>query len=453
MPVVDQFGTHCAYASGKQGTKYVEDFRSSSHRWDVENLGANNYVNIEFTVYVAWSSPSSDEWGVQLGGGRHSDGSNPKCYVFGIDNKSGATRLRGEDSHPNYFSIGNGSSGVGLSSKPVGGKFVKRAVSGGVLCEIWMDAGNNNGWKRLLSIVEKSKNWRKPPNDHVIVFRMDEGNLNSIQISKFLYREILDSDPTTAFGGTGTGTPPSGGGGTGGGSTGGGTGGGDDNTGGDTGSDSGGEQTPPAPPPDPAEPTPVVPDIFTVQKVFTYKWNIIVPPDSCNMTESPMTRQLEEFYNVASTPNTYWDLYGGNPTQVITRVGVMVAMDASSLNGQIFRQFVPTAKRVGAPTGDIFLRIYDDKQNLVYTCPNSIVANSLGLNDTAPIFQDFRCEIPIKLGYRIVFTYEGGDAANYVRIGYHNGEAMDGLKTILTYYVDSKWFNDPSNDCAIILAV
>ena len=452
MPVTNQFGVHCAYASGKQGSSYTEDFRSSSHRWDVENLGANNYVNIEFTVYVAWSSPSSDEWGVQLGGGRHSDGSNPKCYVFGIDNKSGATRLRGEDSHPNYFSIGNGSSGVGLSSKFVGGKFVKRAVSNGVLCEIWQDAGNSesspaNSWKRLLSIVETQRNWRKPPSDHCIVYRMDEGNLDSIKIKWFNYREILDSDPTTAFGGSGTGTPPSGGGGTGGGSTG---GGGDDNSGGDTGGEGGGEQ---GPPPDPEEPDPVVPDIFTVQKVFTYKWNIVVPADSCNMTENPMTRELEEYWNVASTANTYWDLYGGDPTKVITKVGVFVAMDQSALNGQIFRQFVPTAKRVGAPTGDIFLRIYDDRNNLVYTCPNSIVANSLGLNDTQPIFQDFRCEVPIKLGYRIVFTYEGGDAANYVRIAYHAGEAVDGLKTILTYFVDNKWTNDPNNDAAVILAV
>ena len=455
MPVTDQFGTHCVYASGKQGTKYEEDFRSDSHRWDVHNLGANNYVNIEFHVYVAWSNPSSDEWGVQLGGGNHTDGSNPKCYVFGIDNKSGATRLRGEDSHPNYFSIGSGSSGVGLSSKPIGGSFVKRAVSGGVLCEIWMDAGNNNSWKRLLSIVEKSKNWRQPPSDHVIVFRMDEGDLDSIQISKFLYREILDSDPTTAFGGTGTGTPPSGGGGTGGGSTGGGsTGGGDDdddNSGGDTGGETGGE---PEPPPDPAEPTPVVPEILTVQKVFSYRWNIITPPEACNNTEPTVSREVNMFFDIPATElDDYWDMYGGNPKQVITRVCLFVALDQSAINGQIFRQFVPVMKRVGAPTGDVFLRIYDDKERLVYTCPSSIVANSLGLNNTEPIFQDFRCETQIKLGYRIVFTYEGGDAANYVRIHFHRGESRDGIKTILTYFVDNKWTNDPNNDCPVKLYV
>src|SRR5687768_16763232 len=121
MPAKDQYGVHQAYASGKEGHSYEEDFRSSSYRWDVHNLGANNYKSIEFTVYVAWSSPSGDEWGVQLGGGKHSDGSNPRCYAYGIDNKSGATRVRGEDSHPNYFSIASGSSGVGLSSKFVGG--------------------------------------------------------------------------------------------------------------------------------------------------------------------------------------------------------------------------------------------------------------------------------------------------------------------------------------------
>lgn len=472
MPTVDQNGVHCVYASGKQGTSYEEDFRSSSHRWDVMNLGANNYVSIEFHVYVAWSNPSGDEWGVQLGGGKHSDNSNPKCYVFGIDNKSGATRLRGEDSHPDYFSIGNGSSGVGLSSKYLGGSFVKRAVSGGVLCEIWMDAGNNesspaNSWKRLLSIVEKDKNWRQPPSDHCIVFRMDEGDLDSIKIKWFLYREILDSDPTTAFGGTGSGTPPSGGGGTGGGSTGGGSGGGggcgcggggssgggggDDNSGGDTGGETGGE---PEPPPDPEEPDPVVPEILTVQKVFSYRWNVITPPESCNQAEPTISRELNMWYETPSTEfDDYWDLYGGNPKQVITRVGLLVAIDKSSLNGQIFRQFIPVVKRVGAPTGDIFLRIYDDKDKLVYTCPNSVIANSLGLNNTEPIFQDFRCETQLKLGYRLVWTYEGGDSANYVRFHFNRTDASDGIKTILTYFVNNKWTNDPNIDLPIKLFV
>ena len=447
MVVTDTHGTHCVYASGKQGTSYEKDeHTSSSYRWDVIGLGANNYKSIEFHVYIAWSNPSGDEWGCQLGGGRHSDGSNPRCYVLGIDNKSGATRLRVEDSHPNYDEVGDGSSGVGLSSKPCGGSFIKRNVSGGVLCEIWQDAGNNNGWKRLLSIVEKNKNWQQPPSDHMIVFRMDEGDLDSIQLSKFCYREILDSDPTTAFGGTGTGTPPSGGGG-----SGGGTGDNDDDdTGGDTGGETGGE---PEPPPEPDEPDPVIPEIYTVQKVFSYSWNVITPADSCNQTEPTMSRQLDEYYTVPSTTGDYWDLYGGVPKTVITRVGLLVMMDLSALNGEIFRQFVPVCKRVGAPTGDIFLRIYDDKGTLVYTCPNSVIANSLGLNDTEPIFQDFRCEIQIKLGYRIAFTYEGGDSANYVRMAYNRTDAVDGLKTIMTYWVDNKWTNDPNQDTAIKLYV
>lgn len=447
MPVTDIHGTHCVYASGKQGTSYQQDFRSDSHRWDVESLGANNYVNIEFHVYVAWANPSADEWGVQLGGGRHSDGSNPRCYVFGIDNKSGATRLRGEDSHPDYFSMGNGSSGVGLSSKPCGGSFVKRAVSNGVLCEIWQDAGANNGWKRLLSIVETSRNWRQPPSDHCIVFRMDEGDLDSINISKFCYREILSTDPTTAFGGTGTGTPPSGGGGTGGGTD----PDDDDDTGGDTGGETGGE---PEPPPDPAEPDPVVPEILTVQKVFSYEWNVITPAAACNDQEPAMSRELNLWYTADGTAlDDYWDLFGGNPKQVITRVGLLVAIDKSAVHGQIFRQFVPIMKRVGAPTGDVFIRIYDDKMNLVYTCPNSIVANSLGLVNTEPFFQDFKCETQLKLGYRLVVTYEGGDASNYVRVHFNRTDGSDGLKTILTYFVNGQWVNDPNCDMPIKLYI
>lgn len=454
MPVTDTYGTHCVYASGKQDTKYEKDeHSSSSYRWDVHNLGANNYVNLELHVYIAWSNPSSDEWGCQLGGGRHSDGSHPRCYVFGIDNKSGATRLRVEDAHPNYSEVGNGSAGRGLNSTPCGGSFVKRAVSGGVLCETWMDAGNNNGWKRLMSIVEKNKNWRQPPSDHVIVFRMDEGDLDSIQLSKFCYREILDTDPTTAFGGTGTGTPPtnpppSGGGGSGGGAD---PDDDDDNTGGDTGGETGGE---PEPPPDPAEPDPVVPEIFTVQKVFSYEWNVITPATFCNDTEPTQSRELTTWYTADGTAlDDYWDLYGGNPKQVITRVGLLVAIDKSAVNGQIFRQYVPTMKRVGAPTGDVFLKIYDDKDNLVYTCPNSIIANSLGLVNTQPIFQDFRCETQIKLGYRIVFVYEGGDAANYVRVHFNRTDGSDGLKTILTYWVNGKWTNDANIDFPIILSI
>jgi hypothetical protein len=469
----DANGVNSCYGTGPTRSDFEEDFRSDSYRWDFIGLGANNFVSLEATIYWAWANPSDDEAAGQIGGGEHHDGSNPRCYVLGVDNNSGDTRLRVEDSHPDYEEVMNGQKGVGLSGKFVGFRYIKRNLSSGVLLEIWQDTGDNeskpsNSWKRILTHTDNEYNWRNPPSDHMFLFRIDEGNLGDIKFKWWMLRTILDNDPTTPFTGGGGGTggaPPSGGtggsGGTGSGGSGCGCGGGGTGTGGE-GSGSGGENTGGDTPAEAgSEPEPVEVDIYTVQQVFTYKWNIIAPPNSCNSTEPTDNRQLDEYLRIDSTVGKYFDMFGAAlPTpkplkelMVATKVGIFCAMDKSVLNGQIFRQFVPTMRRVGAPPGDIFCKIYNEKFQLVYTCPNSIIANSLGLNDTQPIFQDLKNIVDIKLGWRIMFEYTGGDVNNYVRMAYNNTEEVDGIKTMLTYYVGGKWYIDPKLDFPVVLSV
>ena len=202
---MDQNGVRSTYGTGSLRDDHTEDFRSDSYRWDFVNL-STEFTSMEATVYLAWSNPSDDEYGWTLAGGEHHDGSTVNAYHLGVDNNSGATRLRGEEEHPDYFEIMDGDKAVALSSKFVGNRGIKRNVADGVLLEIWYDDGDNeskpsNNWKRALTYVEKEQNWRNPPSDYMVLFRMDEGSLSGIKTNGGIFGQsrtvirLLHSQP------------------------------------------------------------------------------------------------------------------------------------------------------------------------------------------------------------------------------------------------------------------
>lgn len=207
--VLDQYGVKSTYGSGQIRYTYEEDFSSSSKRWDVHINSSSQYVSCEFTIYMKASNSPSDEVSIFLGGGKHSSGSRPRAYVIGVDTDNGNTRLRVEEYHPDYTSVGNGSKASPLNNTWRGYRGIIWNKPNGVLIEFWQDNGNNEGstpanqWTKYLSILDTKYNWRNRPSDYMNLFRVDgsSSELGSISTKWFSMREILSTDTEDAGGG------------------------------------------------------------------------------------------------------------------------------------------------------------------------------------------------------------------------------------------------------------
>lgn len=202
---VDKWGVKSTYATGPIKYNYVENFRSDGLRFDYEGLGSSTFVSSEIIGYFAHDNPPSDEVSGKLGGGEHSSGSRPQCYDIGIDCRTGASRYRTEDYHPNYSSSVSGGRGSPLKSTFVGYKFIKRNLTNPnrILLELWQDTGNNQGstpanqWVRISSWIVTSPYWPTPGTDHQETIRIDEVSKNDLKWKWLSLRQIETGDPTT----------------------------------------------------------------------------------------------------------------------------------------------------------------------------------------------------------------------------------------------------------------
>lgn len=173
-----------------------DDMRTDHFRWDKRKSQKDgnrfNFINLEKSFasaeligyYKFTQDPVDDEISGKQGGGKHSDGSKPKCFDSGIKIKDGKTRLRLENKHPQMINRVTGPKGEPLSDKFIGYRFVKKnEADGGVRIQIWQDTGNNEGntpaneWKLLLDTVDRNQPegpWTIPPNDHAETIRIDD---------------------------------------------------------------------------------------------------------------------------------------------------------------------------------------------------------------------------------------------------------------------------------------
>ncbi len=213
-------GVKSIYANGKERTDFTEN-PTDGMRLDFKGLGTS-FASCEYTAYVSLTNAPADELSFKMGGGAHQDGSTPKCYDIGIDMKSGAIRIRGEEQHPNgYFALPGSGKGTPppADGKFIGYKGIKKNEAGGVVLEVWEDAGNNetapsNQWKQVFKTKDTQKNWATPPSDHQETFRVDKVGSN-YKWKWVSIREItgtgatptVSETPATA-GGTSTTIPP-----------------------------------------------------------------------------------------------------------------------------------------------------------------------------------------------------------------------------------------------------
>jgi hypothetical protein len=460
--VADKYGVKSTYATGQ--ISYAFNLNpNDGMRWDWGSLGGgldSPFASNELICYVSCDSPPDDETSFKQGGGRHSDGSHPRCYDIGIDNNSGATRYRTEDAHPEYSSGKSGGKAKAISSAWTGYKAVKFNKSSYVLLEVWQDTGNNesapsNQWSKVSSWQVTDPLWLNPPSDHVATIRADkiDEDLKDYKVKWLSLRGILKTDTETSTPGTGGGgttTPPptipgpnvppdSTPGGTGGG-YGGGTSSGDGSGG--TGS---GVTTP----------LPQEKQILFEQKRLMFRWNINhISGDACGVGKNPETLPLRNIYSVTGD-NIYVE--GKN----YSRAGIYVAknnptdpLEKSMFMEHFLRYWKVTLKKYGTTTlpGFIYFRIRDKLYNIVQEI-GSINASAILGND-----QDFDFNIPTnmrrtELGDHFSIEYDGNKQDAYLKILVTYGDKIDGANTVLFVFDNSRYTYDPTADLAGVAGI
>ena len=466
--VVDKFGVKSTYATGPINYGFNLN-PNNGMRWDWANLGAGcegQYASNELTIYVSCASPPDDETSFKQGGGRHTDGSRPRCFDVGIDNNSGATRYRTEDDHPNGYSSGvSGGKAQKITSAWTGYKCVKFNKGSYILLEVFDDVGTNtstpaNNWRKVSSWKVTDPLWLCPPSDHQATIRADEID-ESLQKYQVKWLSLKGIKPTDVEGGTGGGTtpPPTGGGGTtppptypdptvppdttpggsGGGYGDGGTGGGTSSGDGSGGTGSG-----------VVTPLPQEKQILFEQKRIMFRWNINhISGDACGVGKDPEQLPLRNIYSV-SGDNIYVE--GKN----YSRCGIYVAknnpldpLEKSMFMDHFLRYWKVTLKKYGETTlpGLVRFRIRDKLLNIVQEI-GSINASALLGDD-----QDFAFNIPTnqrrtELGDHFSIEYDGNKMDAYLKVLVTYGDAIDAANTVLFVFDNSKYIYDPTADLA-----
>jgi hypothetical protein len=464
--VADKYGVKSTYATGQISYNFNLN-PNDGMRWDFGSLGGgldSPFASNELICYVSCDNPPDDETSFKQGGGRHSDGSHPKCYDVGIDNNSGATRYRTEDAHPCYSSGKSGGKAGAISSAWIGYKCVKFNKGSYVLLEVYDDIGNNtsapaNNWRKVSSWQVSSPNWQNPPSDHVATIRADkiDEDLKDYKIKWISLRGILKTDTETSTPGTGGGggggtttpppppvnVPPD--------STPGGTGGGYGSGGGGTGSGDGSGGTGSGV----ATPLPQEKQILFEQKRIMFRWNINhISGDACGVGKNPETLPLRNIYSVGGD-NIYVE--GKN----YSRCGIYVAknnptnvLEKSMFMEHYLRYWKVTMKKYGTSTlpGLIYFRIRDKLLNIVQEI-GSVAASSLLGND-----QDYSFNIPTnlrrtELGDHFSIEYDGNKQDAYLKVLVTYGDKIDAANTVLFVFDNSKYIYDPTSDLAGVAAI
>jgi hypothetical protein len=163
------------------------NFRDDGKRFDFKDLG-RSFASAELIGYFRFNQdPVNDEVSGKQGGGRHSNGTRPKCYDVGIHIRTGKSRYRMEEEHPNMINGDTGGVGSPLGNKFIGYKFIKKNESNGVRLQLFQDIGNNEGdkpsnqWEKVSDWLETEFNWRTPPNEHMETIRIDDPGDNGLR--------------------------------------------------------------------------------------------------------------------------------------------------------------------------------------------------------------------------------------------------------------------------------
>lgn len=469
--------------------------RSDGTRYDYTNLGSG-FASCEYIIYLKHACGSvGDEVSFKMGGGRHSSGSRPRCYIISFDTDDGSMRLRAEDDHPNGYSTLSSNSGDGygggiaLGSNWVGYCGLKRNMNGYVLLQGWQDQGNNEGatpannWRLIGSWNISNPLWQNPPSDHQETCRVDE--VSCLEYKWNSLRDILTNDTTTpgtggvgggfgggGFGGTtGSGQIP--GGTIGGGSAGNvgafdqfgnyvgpgngsydqygnyvGYGSGSYGGGGSTGGGSGGIGT--------GIDTPGIgeTEIVYERKEFLLRWNInFISGDACGVGKSPETRPLKKIYDVDG------DVYVDG--KHYKRCGLYVANESktdptknSMFIDERIRNLTFEAKRQGSNplSGNINVYIRDIDYNIVAnlgTIDASIISNN---DQTIPLafLNNIR---RFKKGDHLSFEYDGNTSDDFLRIKVSQRDKIDVNNTILFVYDGVEYIYDPFADFAATIDI
>lgn len=471
MGIADKYGVLSTYATGPINYNFNLN-PNDGMRWDFGSLGGglnSPYASNELICYAACDSPPDDELSFKQGGGRHSDGSHPKCYDIGIDNRNGSTRYRTEDAHPEYDAGASGGKAQPITSKWTGYKAVKYNFGSYVLLEVYDDVGNNeatpaNNWRKVSSWKVTSPNWQTPPSDHVATIRADkiDESLKDYKLKWISLRGIVTGDTQTGgtgtggTGGTGAGGGIGGGtGGTGGGSTPGsgygGVGGGYGSVGGGTSSGDGSGGTGSGV----VTPLPQEKPILFEQKRVMFRWNINhISGDACGIGKNPETLPLRHIYQVQGD-NIYVE--GKN----YSRCGIYIAKnnpnkeeERSMFIDKFLRYWEVTLKKYGdnTLTGLVNFRIRDKYWNIVQEI-GSVSANSLTGNDQQYFFTIPNNQRQTQLGDHFSIEYMGNKQTDYLKVLVTSGDKMDGANTVLFVYDNVKYTYDPLADLAGVASV
>lgn len=165
----------------------------------------SDMVNIELTGYFSMPNPPDDEVSGKFSNDRHSDGTQPHTYDMGVDNHTGETRIRYENPHPVYTgTLATGEKGVALGPKFIGYKFTRIDVAdGNVMCEIFQDAGNNEGdtpannWKKLFSWTDTKYKIHSYPKGVEATLRLDGDGIEQNLKQKWLSMAEVKSPTST----------------------------------------------------------------------------------------------------------------------------------------------------------------------------------------------------------------------------------------------------------------
>ena len=182
---VDKFGTKLLVSNGGEiKYEYKNNFRDDGKRYDA-NVGAWN--SSEATAYFRFTKdPVDDEVSIKFSEKSHSGSNETNCYDLGLDIKSGKTRMRFEQVHPNYSGSIGGGQGSPQGTKWIGYKGAKIVnADGTVTIKMWQDTGDNEGdkpanqWKEVYTTTDSK--YKRAGAHPFITFRVDDPDKNGQQ--------------------------------------------------------------------------------------------------------------------------------------------------------------------------------------------------------------------------------------------------------------------------------